>query len=90
MACLERLLYGMELTGCRNPLNGDDLRSLRLQREHGTGLHCAAVEVDGATSALRCVATDVGTLEAQMLAQQLHKQGARIYAHRTLLAVHRE
>ena len=48
------------------------------QREHGAGLHRHAVDMDDAGAALRGVAADMGAGEAQVLAQELHQQRARI------------
>ncbi len=56
-------------------------------REHGAGLDRAAIDVDHAGAALAGVAADMGAGEAEMLAQELDQQRARLDLARHRLAV---
>ena len=53
------------------------------------GLHRLAVDMHHAGAALRGVAAHMGAGEPQVLAQELHQQGARIDVTGDGLAVHR-
>ena len=57
--------------------------------EHRAGLHRAAVQMHDAGAALAGVAADMRAGEAQVLAQELHQQRARIDVGGDGLAVHR-
>ena len=59
------------------------------KREHGARLDRLAVDMHDAGAALRGVAADMRAGEPQLLAQQLHQQGARIDFGGDGLAVHR-
>ena len=54
------------------------LRAVAGGGEHRAGLDRAAVEVHHAGAALAGVAADMRAGEPQVLAQELHQQGARI------------
>ena len=66
------------------------LGAVRLQREHGAGLHRHAVDMHDAGAALAGVAADMGAGEPELLAQQLDQQRAALDLDRVLLAVHRQ
>ena len=53
------LLDRVELSALLEALDGRDLRSVRLNREHRARLHRDAVDEHGARPAIRCVAPDV-------------------------------
>ena len=52
------------------------LRAVGLRRQHGAGLHGAAVDMHRAAAALAGIAADVGAGEAEMVAQQIDQQRA--------------
>ena len=69
--------------GCSSPLvgealDGGDLVTVGLDREHRARLHAATVEVHGAGAAVAGVAADDGAGLADSFAQVLHQQGARL------------
>src|SRR5579871_486144 len=74
----ERFLHRMEVASLRESLDRGDLSALGLDGEHGARLDGAAVEEDGAGAALAGVAADVGTREAELLAQEAHEQLPRL------------
>ena len=67
-----------------------DVGALDLPGEDRAGLHRLAVDVHDAGAALRGVAADMGAGEPQVLAQELHQQGARIDVTGDGFAVHRQ
>ena len=84
----ERLLHRVQLVGALGQaLDGEHLRALGLDRQHGAGLHRLAVDVDDAGAALAGVAADMGAGHAEMLAQELNQQRARLDLARDGLAV---
>ena len=87
MMLLERRLHGMERVAVGHALDGEHVRALRLDREHGAGLHALAVDVHVARPALAGVAADMGAGEAEIVAQKLDEQGAGGDLARHLLAV---
>src|SRR6185436_8868587 len=72
----------------RQALDGGDARSVGLDAENGARLHRVAVQQDGAGTALAGVAADVGSGEAQVLAQDLDQETSRLDVERTAGAVH--
>ena len=73
------LLHRMQAAvGGGNAFDGDDARALRLHREHVAALHRLAVHVDGAGAALGGVAADVRAGQAQMVADEVDEQRARL------------
>ena len=86
----ERLLHRMQRTvRLGQSLDGGDVGALELPGEHRAGLHRLAVDVNDAGAALRGVAPHMGTREPQILAQELHQQGAGIDVPGDGFAVHR-
>jgi hypothetical protein len=69
-------LHWMQRAVFGEAFNGGDLRAVRLGREDIAGFDCAAVEVDGACAALGRIAADVRAGEPELIAKELHKQGA--------------
>jgi hypothetical protein len=67
----ERGLERVELATLGKALDGHDLCTFRLDREHGAGLHRAAVDIDRAGAAVTGLAADMGALQAQLLAQEM-------------------
>src|SRR6185436_15547506 len=65
-----------------------DARAVGLDAENGARLHRVAVQQDGAGTALAGVAADVGSGEAQVLAQDLDQETSRFDVERTAGAVH--
>ena len=66
-----------------------DVGAFELPGEDGAGLHRLAVHMHHAGAALRGVAADMRAGEPQVLAQELHQQGARIDITGDGFAVHR-
>ncbi len=64
--------------GTREAFDRRDRRVIRLGRQHGAGFHGSAVHVHHTASALRRVAADMGSREAEMITQKLHEQGPRL------------
>ena len=54
----------MQRAALGQALDGDDLGTLGLDREHGAGLHRLAVDVDGAGAAMAGLAADMGATAA--------------------------
>ncbi|MGY4596536.1 hypothetical protein ACVWXL_004282 [Bradyrhizobium sp. GM22.5] len=91
MVFAEGLLHRMQ----RRAVGGQALDRLDLvavghHGERGAGLHGLAVQMHDASAALRGVAADMGAGEPQILAQELHQQGAGIDIGRDRIAVHDE
>mgnify|MGYP000682769947 CR=1 FL=1 len=61
--------------GAMIPFVRQDMRALRLHRQHGTGFDCAAVHMHGAGAALAGVTAHMGAGEHQVLSQRMHQQG---------------
>jgi hypothetical protein len=68
------LLDGMECRTIRQTLDGLQVVTIRLDREHGAGLDRLAVEQDRARAAARGVAADVGPGQSQILPDQVNQQ----------------
>ena len=75
---LERLLHRMQLAALGEPFDRRDVRASQRGREHGAGLDRASVDMDDAGAALRGVAADMRAGQAEILAQELHQQRARV------------
>ena len=74
----EAVLDRVELAVLLQALDGRDLAAVGLHGEHGAGLHGHAVEQHRAGAAVGGVAADVGAGEAQVLAEQVDQQQARL------------
>jgi hypothetical protein len=68
----------MQLPIAREALDRGDVGTVGLNRENGAGLHCYAVHVDGARTALAGVTTDVRAGEGQSVTQEVDEEGARL------------
>src|SRR3954466_1190040 len=73
---LEGRLHRVQRAVCRQALDGGELRALRLHGEQVATLHRLAIEEHGAGAALRGVASDVRSREAQVLSQEVDKESA--------------
>ena len=71
---VEGLLHRMQLAVVGEPLDGDHRRAVGLDGEHGAGLHRLAVDMDDAGAALRGVAADMRSGQAERLAEQMDQQ----------------
>ena len=69
----EGLLDRVELPALLEALDGGDLRSVRLNREHRARLHRDAVDEHGARPAIRRVAPDVRSREREGFADEVHE-----------------
>src|SRR6266581_3054515 len=75
---VERLLQGMEGAVLGEPLDCRHLVAVGLDGEHGARLDGLAVEQHNAGTAVRRVASDVGAGEAQLVAQEVNEERARL------------
>ncbi len=71
-------LHGMQRAAVGHAFNGGDLLIFRLHGEQRTGFYWLAVQVHGACAALAGIAADVGAGEAQLFAQDVNQQRARL------------
>src|ERR1700761_3352922 len=72
----ERRLHRMQLVALGDAFDGGDVRVRGLSGQHRAGFHRAAVDMDDASTALAGVATDVSAGQVQIVAQEMHEQGA--------------
>src|SRR4051812_39713477 len=75
----ERLLHGVEDFAVGEALDGGDLVTVRLDREHGARLHRLTVEQHGARATRRGVAPDVRAREADDLPEVVHEEGSCLH-----------
>ena len=75
---LERRLHRVEPCRGEQALDGRDLDAVGLDAEQRAGLHRRAVVEHRAGAAARGIAPDVGAGEAQVLAEHVHQQHARL------------
>src|SRR5437667_35776 len=76
----ERLLERVQPSVAHQSLHGRDVGAVRLHGEHQAGARGLAVDEHGAGAADAVLATDVGAGEAEVLAQEVHEQLARLAA----------
>ena len=72
----EGFLHRMQLVALGEALDRGDARAVHLRRQHGAALGRIAVDMNDAGAALAGVAADMRAGQAEMLAQELHQQGA--------------
>src|SRR5215468_6545488 len=93
----EALLHRMQLSALLEAFDRTHLRTVCLHCEHRARLHRLTVEYHGAGAAMRGVAADVGTREAQPLPDEMNQQQPRldfggvrgpIYGHSDLVHGH--
>jgi hypothetical protein len=53
--------------------------AIGLHGKHSAALDRFAIEMNGACSTTRCVATDIGASELQLIAQKMYEQSAWLY-----------
>src|SRR5262245_24509720 len=86
----ERLLHRMQrAVRLGEPFDRGDVGALHLPGKGRAGLHRLAVDMDHAGAALRGVAAHMRAGQPQVLAQELHQQGARVDVTGDGFAVHR-
>ena len=90
MIVAERLLHRMQGVAVRDGLDGQHRAAFGLHRQQGASLDGLAVDMDDAGAALAGVAADMRAGQTELLAQQLHQQGAAFDRRRNRLAVHGE
>src|ERR671930_2438621 len=78
VALPERLLERMQLAALRQALDRRDLAAVRLDGQHGAGLHGVPVEVDRAGSAHRRVAADLRAGQPDVVAEEIDEQRPRL------------
>jgi hypothetical protein len=72
---MERLLQGMQsVGGRRDTLNGEELMSVRLHREHQAGARRAAIEEDGACAADAVLAAEMGAGQAELVTHEISQR----------------
>src|SRR5262249_13489408 len=86
----ETLLHGVQLAALLEPLDGRHFCAVGLNREHGAGLHGLAIQKHGAGTAMRGVAADVGSRQAQHFADEVDQQETGLDLPRTRGPVHGE
>ena len=53
--------------------------AIGLHRKHSAALDRFAIEMNGACATTRCVTTDIGASELQLIAQKMYEQSAWLY-----------
>ena len=81
---LQRMLG---ITWLAQALDRVDRCTVRLNGQDSARLHGAAVKVNSARAALRCVATDMRASDAEVIAEEVHKQLPRVNLSLPPLAV---
>jgi hypothetical protein len=71
----EPFLQRVQLCARGQPLDGQQLGAVGLDREDGTGLHRLAVEIDRTGAAVAGLASDMGAGHVELLAQEMDQQG---------------
>ncbi len=84
----KRLLHGMQVLPVGEPFNRRDFRAVCSGGQHRARLDRLAVHEDDTCTALTCVASDMRPGQAQILAQELHKQLSRLHLGRNIPSVH--
>jgi hypothetical protein len=74
----KRFLDAMKLPIHGHSLNGDNVRAVGLNGEHGATLNRSAIYLHGAGAAQRRFATDVRTGQPGDLAQEMDQKQARL------------
>src|SRR5829696_3274230 len=74
----ERLLERVQLAALLHALDRAHLGAVRLDGEHRARLRTAPVDVDGAGAAVARVAARVGAGEAELVAQEVNEEEARL------------
>src|SRR5450759_2539802 len=84
----ERLLERAQVPVDREPLDRHDLRPVGLDREHQAGIDDAAVQADGARTALAHEAAFLGARELQIVAQDVEQRVVDGHVKRPPAPVH--
>ena len=88
MHLAEALLQGPHRAiGIGHALNGCHIGALGLHGEHGAGFYRLAIEVHRTGAAMGGLATDVGSGQGEIFAQEMNQQGARLAQAFHFLAV---
>ena len=87
---VERLLDGVHRPVRRQAFNGRNLVAVRLDAEQRAGLHGLAVQQHRAGAAAGCVAADVCAGQAELLAQNVDEELARLEVEDVLCPVDRD
>jgi hypothetical protein len=78
MLLVEGLLDGVKVAVVREPLDRRDVGAVRLDGEHGAGLHRHPVEMHGAGAALGGVAGDLRPGQAEAVADEVDEERPRL------------
>jgi hypothetical protein len=74
---MERRLNRMQCAAWRETFDRRDPGSVGHHSENRTGFDGLSIDIDGAGAALRRVATDMGSSEAEIVSQQMNQELAR-------------
>ena len=74
----KQFLQGVHLAVGRQPFDGADLGAVRLHRKHQAGPRRIAIDDHGARAADAMFAPHMGAGAAQLVAQEIHQQHARL------------
>jgi hypothetical protein len=77
----------MQFVPIRNPFDGTDRTTVRLDRKHGARLDRSTVHDDGARAAVTGVTSNVGPGEIEFFAQIVHKKCPRLNVAAVVFAV---
>src|ERR1700760_140374 len=88
MAAMKGFLHRMQrsIITCQ-ALDGDNVATVCLRRQHGAGFNGSAIEMDDAATALRGIAADMGPSETEMLAQEHSEKRLVVHLTRYLRSV---
>ncbi len=86
----ECLLNGMEVAGFAQAFHGGDLRALRINGQHRTGVDGFVVHEHGACAAGAAIADALGAGKLKLVAQSVQQGDARFKLRIQLLAIHIE
>jgi hypothetical protein len=78
-------LHGVQIVGLAEAFDGGDFFACGHDGEGQAGVHTAAVDMDGACSALAVVAALLGAGEVEALTHQIEQRDARLQAGEVVL-----
>src|SRR5437660_2815756 len=84
------LLDWMKVFTLCQPLHGQDIRPLGLNREHHARLHCLAVHDYRARAAMPGIAAYVRACEIQHISEEVNEKGPRLHRASVRISVHFE
>ena len=85
----ERRLHRVQFVAPGDTFDRGDAGARGLSRQHGTGFHCPAVDMDDAGTALAGVAADMRAGQVQLFTQKMDEKGSVLNIYRNSLTVDR-